>query len=95
LQSSTNICINQRLATASTRTATQQQQPAPSVYTPTNVAFGCYDAMLRDEAAFCKFDELEQEYENPWSNNRNRMAKEIEALKLTCPDGLCRRRTTN
>ncbi len=90
-----NFCINERLATASARTVTQQQRPAPAVYTPTNVAFGRHDAMLRDEAAFSEFDDLEQVYENPWSNNRDRMAKEIEAFKLTRPDGLRRRRTTN
>ena len=82
-------------AYASARTVTLQQRPAPAVYTPTNVAFGRHDAMLRDEAAFSEFDDLEQVYENPWSNNRDRMAKEIEALKLTRPDGLRRRRTTN
>ena len=82
-------------AYASARTVTLQQRPAPAVYTPTNVAFGRHDAMLRDKAAFSEFDDLEQVDENPWSNNRDRMAKEIEALKLTRPDGLRRRRTTN
>ncbi len=62
------------------------------VYTPSNVAFDRHDIMLRDEAAYQQFEEIEQGYENPWSNNRDRMVKEIEALRLTRPGSARRRR---
>jgi hypothetical protein len=41
--------------------------------------------MLRDESVMEQFDEIAEGYENAWSNNRDRMVREIEALKLTCP----------
>ena len=88
-----NFCIDERLASTTTRQAQRQQaQGGAVVYTPTNVAFNRHDAMLRDESAFEEFDELEQGYENPRSNNCDRMVKEIEALKLTCPGPARRRR---
>jgi hypothetical protein len=41
--------------------------------------------MLRDESAMEQFDEIAEGFENAWSNNRDRMVREIEALKLTRP----------
>ena len=56
-----NFCIDERLASTTTRQAQRQQaQGGAVVYTPTNVAFNRHDAMLRDESAFEEFDELEQ-----------------------------------
>ena len=41
--------------------------------------------MLRDEATFQEFEDMQQGYKNPLSNNWDRMVKEIEALRLTHP----------
>jgi DDE superfamily endonuclease len=79
-----NFCIDERLASTNVATGAMQQG-APVVYTPSNVTFDRHDIMLRDEAAFHQFEEIEQGYENPWSNNRDRMVREIEALRLTRP----------
>lgn len=89
-----NFCIDERLARPSNGTADATQPGAPPVvvYTPSNVAFDRHDIMLRDEAAYQQFEEIEQGYENPWSNNRDRMVKEIEALRLTRPGSARRRR---
>jgi DDE superfamily endonuclease len=69
-----NYCINERLGNVS-----------DEVYTPRNVAFTQHQIMLREQSAYEEFEELQHEYENAWSNNRDRMVKEIEALKLTRP----------
>jgi hypothetical protein len=45
----------------------------------------CHETMLRDESAMEQFDEIAEGFENAWSNNRDRMVREIEALKLTRP----------
>jgi hypothetical protein len=41
--------------------------------------------MLRESAADFEWEEMEDAFENPWSMNRDRMAKEIEYLQLTRP----------
>ena len=78
-----NFCINERLL--SNQQARQVQDGQQMIFTPTNVAFTRHEAMLRDESAFEQFEELADGYKNAWSNNRKRMVREIEALKLTHP----------
>lgn len=84
-----NFCINERLL------ANQQAQFGENqrmMFTPTNVAFTRHEAMLRDESALEQFEELaEGGYGYAWSNNRERMVREIEALKLTRPGTSIRR----
>ena len=41
--------------------------------------------MLRATAAEFEWEEMEDAFEIPWSMNRDRMAKDIEYLQLTCP----------
>jgi hypothetical protein len=41
--------------------------------------------MLPDTAAFEEFEELQQDYNNACSNNRDRMVKEVQALNLSRP----------
>jgi hypothetical protein len=79
-----NFCINERLLANARR---DEQM----IFTPTNVAFNRHEAMLRDESALEQFDEIVEGYENAWSNNRDRMVREIEALKLTRPGVSSRR----
>lgn len=79
-----NFCIDERLS-ASQKEGSNQSQPQVPVFTPTNVAFDRHDTMLRDEAAFQQFEELQQDYENTWSHNRDRMVREIESQHLTRP----------
>jgi hypothetical protein len=47
------------------------------IFTPTNVAFTRHEAMLRDESVLEQFEEFADGYENAWSNNRERMVREI------------------
>ena len=87
-----NFCINERIG----RNRTTESQQGQMIFTPTNVAFQRHEAMLREESAFEQFDEIEEGYENRWSNNRDRMVREIEALRLTRPGASSRRqRNTN
>jgi DDE superfamily endonuclease len=69
-----NFCINERLLITG---------PAP--YIPRNVGFTQHENMLRDHAAYEEFEELQHNYENAWSNNRDRMVKEIKTLQFTRP----------
>ena len=87
-----NFCINERLRARDNNATELQQQRGQVIFTPTNVAFHRHEAMLREESAFEQFDEIEEGYENRWSNNRDRMVREIEALKLTRPGASSRRR---
>jgi hypothetical protein len=78
-----NFCINERLACG---TGAVDGLIQNRVFTPSaHVKFSDYIANLRDRAAEFEFEELRSEYENPWSNNRERMAREIESLCLTRP----------
>jgi hypothetical protein len=84
-----NFCISERLL-ANRQTQVQHNQQI--IFTPTNVAFTCHEAMLREESALEQFEEdFAEGYENAWSNNRERMVREIEALQLTRP-GMSSRR---
>ena len=76
-----NFCINERLSEANQSTPTG----SVSQFTPANVAFDQHTASLRDTAADEEFREMELAYENPWSNNRERMVSIIECLQLTRP----------
>jgi hypothetical protein len=73
-----NFCINER----STPTGSVSQ------FAPANVAFDQHTASLRDTAANKEFREMELAYNNPWSNNRERMVSIIECLQLTRPRSL-------
>ncbi len=81
-----NFCINERLASqrlhTMTRTANSDEVP---VYTPRNVSFSAQETMLRENAADFEYEEMELAFENAWSMNRDRMAREIECLQLTRP----------
>ena len=83
-----NFCISERLLA---NQQSQVQHNQQMIFTPTNVAFTRHEAMLRDESALEQFEELAEGYENAWSNNRERMVREIEALQLTRP-GMSSRR---
>ncbi len=77
-----NFCISERLLA---NRQSQVQHNQQMIFTPTNVAFTRHKAMLRDESALEQFEELAKGYKNAWSNNRERMVREIEALQLTRP----------
>ena len=62
------------------------------VFTPTNVGFNAQETMLRELAADFEFEDMELTFENAWSMNRDRMAKDVECLGLTRPGS--RRSTT-
>ena len=76
-----NFCINERLRDANQSTPTG----SVSQFAPANVAFDQYTASLRDTAANEEFRKKELAYENPWSNNRERMMSIIECLQLMRP----------
>lgn len=80
-----NFCINERLASQlCTRSTTNNGDNVP-VYTPRNVSFSAQETMLREIAADFEYEDMEHAFENAWSMNRDRMAKEIEYLQLTRP----------
>jgi len=56
-----------------------------TAFTPTNVEFECHETMMRATAAEIEYDEMIAAFECPWSYNRDRMAREVEALRLTRP----------
>ena len=56
-----NFCINKRLARNNT---TESHQQGRVVFTPTNAALHCHEAMLREESAFEQFDEMDKGYES-------------------------------
>jgi hypothetical protein len=64
-------------------TSTKRQQQ--ETFTPTNTDFDCHETFMRETAAEVEYDEMVLAFENPWSYNRYRMAKEIESLHLTRP----------
>jgi hypothetical protein len=74
-----NFCINERLQQK------QHNNQDCAVFTPRNVRFTAHETMLRESAADFEWEEMEDAFENPWSMNRDRMAKEIEYLQLTRP----------
>jgi hypothetical protein len=73
-----NYCINERLATLERERTLQNLAFRPIVNTPRNVAFTQHEIMLRDTAAYEEFEELQHNYENAWSNNRDRMVKKYK-----------------
>ena len=77
-----NFCIDERLAESS---RSSRSRGFVVQFTPANVAFDQHMASLRDTAADEEFREMELAYENPWSNNRERMVSIIESLQLTRP----------
>jgi hypothetical protein len=88
-----NFCIEERLREI------QEHQPRnrPSqggalLFTPHNVGFDAPTEHLCKLAAQVEFDEAELLFENAHSHNRERMAREVEALQLSCPNN--RSRTT-
>ncbi len=74
-----NFCINERLAESSSNNADR------GVFTPRNATLTAHEDMLRATAAEFEWEEMEDAFENPWSMNRDRMAKNIEHLQLTRP----------
>jgi hypothetical protein len=76
-----NFCINERLRT---RTSDAGDEEVP-VFTPRNVSFSAHETMLRESAADFEYEEMENAFENAWSMNRDRMARDIEYLRLTRP----------
>ena len=80
-----NFCINKRLLANGAQRTQSAQCDKQMIFTPTNVAFNRHETMLRDESALEQFDEIAEGYENAWANNRDRMVREIEALKRTRP----------
>lgn len=86
-----NFCIDERLASVHDKHQEhehQQQQQGGSwqtAFTPTNVEFECHETMMRATAAEIEYDEMIAAFECPWSYNRDRMAREVEALRLTRP----------
>jgi hypothetical protein len=62
------------------------------LFTPHNVGFDAHTEHLRKLAAQVEFDEAELLFENAHSHNRERMAREVEALQLSRPNN--RSRTT-
>ena len=77
-----NFCINERL----------QNRHTDAVFRPRDVDLTPYEQALRDTAANIDFDDMQRNYDNPWSACRDRMAQEIEALKLTRPSQSNRKR---
>jgi DDE superfamily endonuclease len=83
-----NFCIDKRLAMLQTNQQEQRQRQRPQrTFTPTNTDFDCHEAFMREAAAEVEYDDMVLAFENPWSYNRDRMAKEIESLHLTRPRG--------
>jgi hypothetical protein len=77
-----NFCINERL----------QSRRTDAVFSPRDVDLTPYEQALRDTAAEIDFDDMQRNFDNPWSACRDRMAQEIEALKLTRPSQSNRKR---
>ncbi len=76
------FCIDhQRLVLNNTSTNQQRQ----GTFTPTNTDFDCFETLMREAAAELEYNEMVLVFENPWSYNRDCMAKEIESLHLTRP----------
>jgi hypothetical protein len=74
-----NLYINERLTK-------QGDNHKIVVFTPRKVRFTAPETMLRESAADFEWEEMEDAFENPWSMNRDRMAKDVEYLQLTCPE---------
>jgi hypothetical protein len=80
-----NYCIDERLKEVDARTFPRPAGAGQLLFTPQNVAFDAHTEHLRNLAAQVEFDEAEVLYQNPHSYNRDRMAREIEALQLQRP----------
>ena len=86
-----NFCIDEQLAGKECHNQQQQQQQQQQgaaftpTFTPTNVDFDSHHTFMREAAADVEYNEMRTEFECPWSMNRERMAKEIESLRLTRP----------
>ena len=87
-----NFCINERLQENKNKHR-DSSNGSTAVYTPTNVAFTAHETMLQENAALFEWEEIDEAFENRWSRNRDRMAKDIEYLQLTRP-GVNRHRGT-
>ncbi|TAF92911.1 MAG: hypothetical protein EAZ46_12955 [Runella sp.] len=70
-----NYCINERL----------QHNPRIQKYEEEDILFTQQQQDLRETAASFQYVTMVQHNENPWSYNRERMAKEIKIFKLTRP----------
>ena len=79
-----NFCIDRRLVEVDHRDGRHRAGP-PLVFTPRNVAFDAHEQHVRELASEIEFDDAELVYDNPYSTNRERMAREIESLELTRP----------
>jgi DDE superfamily endonuclease len=75
-----NFCINERLDMQNNNRGNRV-----AAFTPRNVQFTAHEIMLRDSAANFESEEMDDAFENRWSMNRDRMAKDIEYLQLTRP----------
>jgi hypothetical protein len=87
-----NFCINERLQENKNKHR-DSSNGSTAVFTSTNVAFTAHETMLQENAALFEWEEIDEAFENRWSRNRDRMAKDIEYLQLTRP-GVNRHRGT-
>jgi hypothetical protein len=79
-----NYCINRRLMTEK-RKLKKKGRRGRAVFTPKDTSLTPHEVMLRENAANFEWDEMHEGCEEGWSRNRDRMAKEIEYLKLSRP----------
>jgi hypothetical protein len=90
-----NFCITERLGerrrqqeeerTRNGVAGTARAEQGELLFQPDNVDFDAHAEHLRESAAEVEYDEAEILCENPHSQNRERMAKEIKSLQLTRP----------
>ena len=89
-----NFCIDERLKEVEARMFPRPAGAGELVFTPQNVASDAHTEHVCNLAAQIEFDEAKLLYQNPHSYNRDRMAREIEALQLRRPPKNTRRRPT-
>lgn len=86
-----NFCINERLAFQQQGEGEEEEGQErgaahlEQTFTPRNVDLDCHETVMRVAAAEIEYEEMVASFENPWSYNRDRMAREIESLHLTRP----------
>ncbi len=79
-----NYCINERLSGIDARTFPRPAEAGQLLFTPKNDAFDVHNELVCNLAAHVEFDEAEL-CQHPHSYNRDRMAREVEALQLRRP----------
>ena len=85
-----NFCINEQMGLQLRRDEEEGQEDAgggarEQTFTPTNVDLDCHETVMSVAAAEVEYKEMVAAFENPWSYNRDHMAREIESLRLTRP----------